>query len=307
MRRFVAYLVIGIVYVLAFTAGWFTFLFAAPDGAGTMGIVLGLALADVVATLVVWAFGLIFKNSSFYDPYWSITPWFIILAVMLRFSLYSPANILFLIAFSIWSWRLTVNWAYTCTDLKCQDWRYVMFKKENPPVLWHIINLMGINMMPTVLVFLATIPGILLVLANVAFTPLMLGGTAVILFGTLLEVLADNSMHTFRKNPENKGKVVDTGLWKYSRHPNYLGEIIVWVGVYLFMLAAVPANWFMGFGMVLIAALFMFISIPMMEKRQTARRPEYIAYQKRTSMLLLLPQKPVAEVGATDEDEAEAV
>ena len=82
------------------------------------------------------------------------------------------------------------------------------------------------------------------------------------------------------------GATLTTGLWAYSRHPNYLGEILFWWGLYLFALAAYPAAWWTIFGPLSITLLFVFISIPMIEKRHIERRPDYPAYLDRTPMIM---------------------
>ncbi len=210
---------------------------------------------------------------------------------MIKYEKWGLNNILFFALFSIWSWRLTINWAYTCESIKTQDWRYTMYKQQNSVFIWHIINFFGINLMPTVLVYGALIPGIITVLADSAVNVFSLVGAAIILCGTILEFFADIQMHTFRKNNTDKTGVQDMGLWKYSRHPNYLGEISVWFGVFVFMLSADISKWYLITGALLIFCLFNFISIPMMEKRQKSKRPAYEKYQQTTSKLLLLPRK----------------
>ncbi|MDR3318266.1 MAG: DUF1295 domain-containing protein [Clostridiales bacterium] len=290
-KKLGAYLIIGGCYAAACAVGWLVFLLLTPERNGASDIVWGLLAGDAAATVIVWAFGLIFKNSSFYDPYWSLVPWLLILGVMIRYNLFRSANIVFLTVFGGWSWRLTINWAYTCTDLKCQDWRYVMFKEQNKPVMWHIINFFGINMIPTALVFIGTMPAVLMLLENADFAPSMLTGAAVIIGAVLLEVFADLAMHGFRRNNTDPAAVLKSGLWKFSRHPNYFGEISMWLGVYLMALPVIYDKWYMFAGFVLIAALFGFISIPLMEKRQTAKRAGYKEYIRTTSPLFPLPPK----------------
>lgn len=292
MERLKAYLLIGLSYVLGCAAGWFVFAAMVPASVyDPYRVVLGMLVADVAATVVVWLFGVIFRNSSFYDPYWSLIPWLIVLGVMIRFGAYGVTNIILLSVFGVWSWRLTFNWAYTCESLKTEDWRYTKLRADNKPVVWHLMNFFTVNMMPTMFVFLGTIPAILLVLENLAFEPLILIGAAVVLIGTALELFADISMHRFLKSNTEKGKVLNRGLWKYSRHPNYLGEISIWLGVYLMTVCLIPSYWYWFAGFLMMIVLFAFISIPMMEKRQLSRRPDYAAYQKTTSMLLILPNK----------------
>ena len=291
MQRLKAYITISFAYIFACALACVLFVSLTAKDPDTTDIIIALLIADITATVIIWGFGLGFKNSSFYDPYWSLIPWLMVLAVMIRFDKWSLNNILFLAIFGIWSWRLTINWAYTCESIKTQDWRYTMYKQQNNTFMWHVINFFGINLMPTLLVFAALIPAIVTVLINTTPNGFSFVGAAIILLGTVLEFFADIQMHSFRKSNRDKNRVQDTGLWKYSRHPNYLGEISVWIGVFVFMLSADISKWYLITGALLMLGLFYFISIPMMEKRQKSKRPDYKLYQQTTSKLLLLPPK----------------
>jgi steroid 5-alpha reductase family enzyme len=103
-----------------------------------------------------------------------------------------------------------------------------------------------------------------------------------------LAYVADDQMKKFRSNPENKGKLMRGGLWKISRHPNYLGEILTWWGLFFFSLSAGYEFWWMGVGALTVTVMFMGISIPLLEKREMKRRPEYEEYKKDVPMLLSL-------------------
>lgn len=284
MNKTKSLLIILAIYIFAFFIGYIPFYFV---NMSTNDLILSLFVFDVTATIVVYLFGVILSNSSVYDPYWSVAP--IVILIIVYFNKgFTYSSLMLFIPILIWGIRLTINWAITFKNLSTQDWRYQMYQ-ENYPKLWPIINFFGINMMPTVLVFVALIPGIVF-LGQPAGNAFSLIGGAVILFGTLLEVFADRHMHRFLKK-DHKKWVCKEGLWKYSRHPNYLGEITVWFGVYFTLIISFPSLWFLFSGALLILCLFVFISIPLMEKRQVKRRPEYSLYQKTTSALLILPNR----------------
>ncbi len=271
-------------YVIAYACGYFASFWIA-------NIIWRLAFFDFVATLIIWIISLILKNSSVYDLYWSLTPWVILLYLTVFYWFLDPYRFVFLLVFSFWSVRLTLNWITTFEGLQWEDWRYRKYREENPAWLWHIINFLGIQMFPTVLVFLGLFPGIILMTSTSNWPSLF--GDALILFGTLLEALADHDVHVFLKaNASLERKpVCQRGLWNFSRHPNYLGEILVWFGVYFAFLPAHLDLWYLFPGAVSILSLFIFVSIPLMEKRQVSRRPDYATYQKTTSVLFLLPKK----------------
>ena len=98
-----------------------------------------------------------------------------------------------------------------------------------------------------------------------------------------MQGVADIQMHTFRKRP--RGPFIRRGLWKYSRHPNYLGEILMWWGVALAVICAAPEKWYLGAGALANTVMFLTISIPMADRRQS-RKPGFAAYKKQTRILL---------------------
>jgi steroid 5-alpha reductase family enzyme len=101
-----------------------------------------------------------------------------------------------------------------------------------------------------------------------------------------VETIADNQMRAFVRDPANRGRTIDVGLWSLSRHPNYLGEIGFWWGLWLFGLAAAPSWWWTVVGPLTMVLLFETTSIPMMEERSLGRRPSYADYQRAVPRLL---------------------
>ena len=106
----------------------------------------------------------------------------------------------------------------------------------------------------------------------------------------LLEFAADRAIHRFLR--ENMGgRTCNVSVWKYSRHPNYLGEMTFWAGMYMAFLAVRPDIWYLGLGFLLIEVMFIAVSIPMMERHNSERRSDYAEYKRTTSVLFLLPNK----------------
>ncbi|MBO4366566.1 MAG: DUF1295 domain-containing protein, partial [Clostridia bacterium] len=120
---------------------------------------------------------------------------------------------------------------------------------------------------------------------------LSLAGAAVMLAAVGLEYVSDRAIHRFLAEHAGEKRTCDLSVWTYSRHPNYLGEMTFWTGLYLYFAACCPADWYRGLGFLSILALFLTVSIPMMEKHNLARREDYEDYRKKTSMLLLLPNR----------------
>ena len=259
---------------------------------------LKLLIADIVATVVTFSFSLIFENASVYDPYWSVQPIVILIAFAIGVGRLGWAQILILLAVCVWGVRLTANWAYTFHGLKHQDWRYTMLK-EKTGKLYPLVNFLGIHLVPTLVVYGCTLPAVFLFeklpaisTAGAVFFELF---TLLSLGAATLQCVADCQMHAFRKS--GKGGFIRSGLWKHSRHPNYLGEILMWWGVALACTSAMPQYWYLCAGAVANTLLFLFISIPMADKRQS-RKEGFDKYKKETRMLLPFP-KPQIKVDET--------
>jgi steroid 5-alpha reductase family enzyme len=107
----------------------------------------------------------------------------------------------------------------------------------------------------------------------------------------LLEQISDEQMHIFKANIENKGKTMNKGLWKYSRHPNYLGEVGFWFGLCGFGLIGSNGSILLLICPIAMLLMFMFASIPMMDNRSLENRPDYADYMKKTSSLMFFPSK----------------
>ena len=278
-NRVASFVTVTLVYVLAILAGVVVYLALPFD------FWLSLLLADVAATVATFLFSVILGNASVYDPYWSVQPPVILIAFAVGRGL-NLFGILLLAVVSFWAVRLTANWAYTFGNLTHQDWRYTMLR-EKTGAWYPVINFVGIHMVPTLVVWGCVLPGVWAIREGL---PLTVGGgifLALSLSAALLQGAADIQMHTFRK--KRTGPFCRAGLWKYSRHPNYLGEILMWWGVGLSVISADPSLWFLLAGAFANTALFLFVSIPMADGRQS-RKEGFTEYKRETRMLLPLPK-----------------
>lgn len=280
---------VALSYLLALAAAWGLWR-SLPD---TRHPMLRVGAADVMATAVVYAFGAKFKNASFYDPYWSVAPMVIapVLWGLFGDGAVAARQALVTSLVLLWGARLTYNWARGWSGLDHEDWRYVDLRQKTG-ALFEPVNFLGIHLFPTLLVFagcLALYPA--LVTGTQPLSILDLVATVVTGGAILIEGLADNQLRAFVQQRHPKGTLMRQGLWAWSRHPNYFGEISFWVGLALFGAAAggFEGQLFIGPGVMVF--LFVGVSIPMIEKRMRARRPDYPDYQAKVSMLIPLPPK----------------
>ncbi len=279
--RIWSFIIVALIYVLASAVGIITYHFLPIDA-----VWLKLLIADVVATILTFIFSVIFSNASVYDPYWSVQPIVIAFAFAINYGVNS-SGILVIIAISIWGIRLTVNWAYTFTNLNHQDWRYTMLKEKTKKA-YPLINFIGIHLIPTLVVYACTLPAVYIILAKPILNPglivfFILSISAVILQGT-----ADIQMHIYRQNKTTT--FIRTGVWKYSRHPNYLAEILMWWTIGLGMVCVLPEFWYLLAGTILNTMLFLFVSIPMTDNKQ-AKKEGFDEYKSQTHALLPIPRK----------------
>ena len=288
LSRAAAFGVVTGAYVAAGAAAWVTALLLRDAHPITVAFV-----ADLVATLVIFGLSVVLANASLYDPYWSVAPPVVAIAWALAApdGLSQAANlrqIVVVVLVLAWAVRLTGNWAIGWHGLTQEDWRYAMLRDNTAGRLpWWLVNLTGIQLVPTLVVFVGMLPlWPALARPTHGFNVLDVVATVVTGAAIVVETVADNQMRAFARDPANRGRTIDVGLWSLSRHPNYLGEISFWCGLYLFGVAAHPSWWWTIVGPVVMVLLFETASIPMMEDRSLQRRPEYADYQRRVPRLL---------------------
>ena len=252
-------------------------------------ILLRILIADVFATIFVWLVGVILKTASIYDPYWSVQTFIIYLILLIVNGNWNLGTVLLLVALLFYTVRLTLNFIIGFDNLQYIDWRYRMLKEKSGKA-YQLVNLFGICMMPTLIVYLASVPAFFFALDG-EFQWIQLIGLFVMVGATFLELIADVQMKRFIKTRTDRSQVINVGFWKYSRHPNYLGEISFWFGLaFVFIFTYLP-YWYWIAGAFANLLLFLFISIPMEEKHMKEYKPSFLEYKKKTSMLLILPQR----------------
>lgn len=290
-NKTIGIIIISLIYIFTILCGVGLY-FILPDVLKTQPL-LTLLLIDFVCTIIIYLFSTIFKNASIYDPYWSVAPPIIFLAFSIMTGYKNLYITIFLVLVLLWSVRLTFNWGLNFKNLSIQDWRYQNFKDKHPKVFF-LINLFGIHLFPTMIVYIGMIPGFFFM--NKAVSVNLNVGTIIafllMLVATIIELISDIQMYNFRKNNKTVGKIMDKGLWKTCRHPNYFGEILFWASIWLAYFSA-ESDFMIGLVMafcpIAIFMMFEFVSIPMLEKRQIKNKPLYKDYMEQTNGLWLYP------------------
>ena len=249
-----------------------------------------ITLWHIYATLFIYIGSVILKNSSLYDPFWSVAP----VPIVIYLAIISDNSMLLkiLVTFPIifWAARLTRNWLISWRGFEHEDFRYIDLKNTNIYKA-EFNNFFGIHLFPTLIVNICLYPLVFIFLNPIEVTPFLYFASIFTFMAVVLETVSDEQMRDFRNNPNNKGKTMKYKLWKYSRHPNYLGEICFWFGIYFMGLSSNLAPIWIIICPLSMLALFIFASCPMMDERSLKNRKDYKEYMEKTSQLLLLPPK----------------
>lgn len=229
----------------------------------------------------------IWKTDKLTDLSYSIT--FFVMAILLFVNGNGgPFSLIALLMILVWSIRLG-SFLFIRIRKQTKDSRFDGMRES----FWKFLRfwlLQGISvwiiMLPTILFFQSD--------AKISATGKIISIVGVIIWitGLLIESFADQQKYKFKQNPENKERWIETGLWKKSRHPNYLGEIMIWVGVYIFCAPFLSTTLAV---VAVISPLFIFIlikfisGVPLLEKSANAKwgqNPDYTAYKSKSGIIL---------------------
>lgn len=280
---------VTIMYLIIGTLGWGSYYILVNEEP-----IIRFLYADLVMTIAAFIFSLIKRNSSVYDPYWSVIPFFFIVQWFIYFggSDWEIYQWVCAIAVSLWSWRLTLSWGRGFPGWHHEDWRYVNFRNQFEK-FFQPINFLAIHLFPTLIVFLSMWPLFWIYdFGEMQYPFLFYIGAFIAFLGVWFEYTADNQLARFRKRKNKKiENILNTGIWSYSRNPNYLGEILFWFGL-LGMGLAFNAPWYTSLGSIGMLLMFLFASIPMKEKQMIKKRPEvFKKYKSEVSVLIPMPSK----------------
>lgn len=239
-----------------------------------------------VSFFILWLICLPLKDSTIVDAYWAAGTLVLAVSTTLQTGL-SDRNILLLAICGVWGVRLAGYMFWRWRD-HGPDRRYQkMFDRLKRDKNWDfpLASFIAVIITQAPLQYLVSLPA---QLGQIDREPVALGvlawaGAVIAVFGIIFECIADYQLTRFRKTPGNEGKVMQAGVWKYSRHPNYFGEALVWWGLYMIAAETQTGLWSFIGPAFLTWTLMRWSGAPTMENRMRRTKPEYLSYIERTS------------------------
>jgi steroid 5-alpha reductase family enzyme len=252
-------------------------------------ILLVSAACVILYVSLIWVISLMKKDMSIVDIGWGLG--FVLLACVHLYRIESISPRLFLIAWliGIWGFRLALHIGVR-NHGKGEDPRYAAWRSDWGANTWWISYFKVFILQGVLMLIIASPLHVVLSSSNNTGSWTDSAGTLLWLTGFLIESIGDWQLFRFKKNPLNKGKIMDVGLWRYSRHPNYFGETLVWWGIFVVAIGA--GNWYISLlGPLLITFLLLRVSgVTLLEKRYEGN-DRYAEYKRKTSPFIPLPPK----------------
>jgi steroid 5-alpha reductase family enzyme len=256
--------------------------------------IAGVNLATLMALMTVgWIISVRIHNVTVVDSLWGLGFVLVALNTYLLGNGFDGRRILVLSLTIIWGLRLAAhltwrNWGQN------EDHRYGQWRKKSGPRFWWISLF---KVFWTQAIFLWIISLVLqqaLVASQPAhFTVLDVAGAIIWSIGMVFEALGDWQLARFKANPDNRNRVMDQGLWAWSRHPNYFGEFLIWWGFFVISLSTPHGWWTITSPVIVSFVLLKMTGVPLTEAALKKRRPDYAAYVRRTS--IFFPRPPLKD------------
>lgn len=259
----------------------------------TSGALGGAAVAVAALMVGTWLVSLVLRNASIVDITWGLG--FVVVAWVsaLRADAASGAASVLVAMVTVWGLRLGV-YLFWRNHGNGEDYRYVAMRRRWGKRFW-LISLATVFVLQGALMWIVSLPVQVAhvgdardgALAGVA----LVIGLALYAIGLLFEVVGDAQLARFKADPTNEGKVMRSGLWRYTRHPNYFGDACVWWGVGI-VAQAVTGTWWALLGPLVMNILLLRVSgVALLERSLRKRKPDYAEYVRTTSAFVPRPPR----------------
>jgi steroid 5-alpha reductase family enzyme len=265
---------------------------------GPGGVLAFAAAAVAVVFVVTWLVGLRLRDASVVDPVWG--PAFVVVAAVAALAGGGAPSRRWLLLGLTAVWGVRLGWHLTTRKLRepDEDRRYTALRDAHPDnfPFWSLGWIHGVQ---GLLVLITSLPLQVSAERPDRLSWMIVPGLIVYLIGVAFESTADEQLRRFKSRPQSRGQVMDRGLWRYTRHPNYFGDVCVWWGIWLVVLPA-GGTWWTAVGPATITLFIVRISgKDLLERDIAERRPGYADYVHRTSGFIPLPPRATSARAAT--------
>lgn len=242
---------------------------------------------------ILWLISLVLKNASIVDPFWGFGFVLINTYYLIGSGIYDTRSILVMVMVAVWGLRLTIHLMIRNAG-KGEDFRYRKFREDYGAHRYWWVSFFQVFLLQAVLLWLVSAPLLALNrgINGGRLSLIDFAGIALYLIGLAFEAGGDYQLVKFKSNPLNRGKLLTTGFWKYTRHPNYFGDAAVWWGFGLMGIGS--GGYINALGSVLMTLLLIRISgVLLLEKTLKVSKPGYSEYAARTSAFIpWFPRRP---------------
>lgn len=247
--------------------------------------ILGSLILSFAINMFFFIFAMTFRTDKVTDFTYSLSFVLITVLLLVMNSAFAPGQIILAVLIVIWGLRLGTYLFLRILKIGKDD-RFD--DKRN-----NFIRFFGFWILQASTVWIVLIPASIFLssVKNPFITPLYITGLVIWAIGFLFEFISDAQKYSFKNNPDNRGKWIQSGLWKISRHPNYFGETVLWWGIFIMVISSLSISYlWILVGPIFITLLLLFVSgIPLLEKsaeRKYGENEEYREYKRKTSIFI---------------------
>ena len=250
-----------------------------------------LTVAIVIATVMIitWVVSLVLRDASVVDPVWPLAFIAVAITALIAGGGDEGRRILIACVVAIWGARLSIHLLVRNAG-KGEDFRYAAMRAKHGRRFW-LTSLVTVFLLQGLLVWVVSLPVQLSAIPDRPLGWLAIVGAIVWVLGVAFEAMGDAQLTRFKANPASRGQVLDTGLWRYTRHPNYFGDFLVWWGIFLIAAESGAGAWGVAGPLLMTLLLVKVSGAGLLEKDIAVRRPGYADYVRRTSGFIPRPPK----------------
>ena len=249
---------------------------------------ISIIMFNWIIVTILWLYSQYSKKADIIDTYWGPSFFLICLFLLFKEGNYYSINIITSILVFIWSIRLMI-YLHLRNHKKSEDIRYVKIKKKYGNFGMYVISYLT----QVILIAIVSLPIQVLLASNLDlyFNFISIFGITLTILGIAIETLADIQLTKFKTDINNNGKVMNKGLWKFSRHPNYFGDSLFWWGIFIISYS-VTFNFFIIIAPVTMTFFLLKVSgVSMLENQIKNTKDGYKEYIKSTSSFIIMPRK----------------